>query len=92
MQEAIELSSVLDLLAADALKDQIMTALDSSGDVILDASEVTRITTPCIQILIASSKDLRSSDREIVLEKSSEIFDSAMRDLGFGDFLESWRK
>lgn len=91
MSETLQLSSIMDLLAAEGLKDRVVSILDAEEALVIDASEVSRITTPCVQIIIAASKELQTNDNDLKLVASSSVFDDAMRDLGFESFLNNWR-
>ncbi len=91
MSETFQLPSILDLLAAEGLKDKVVSILDGGESLVLDASEVSRITTPCVQILIAASTELQANHNDLKLAASSQVFEDAMRDLGFENFLNSWR-
>lgn len=58
---------------------------------IIDASEVERITTPCIQVLISTSNISEAEGVEFSVLNPSEAFCLAMQDLGLSKELNDWR-
>ena len=87
----VTLPSVLDMAAADELLSTLHKAVYRGRPVEIDCSEVTIMSTPCAQILLAAGKELSRSDQVMSLSQSSEEFDRAMTDLGLADHLESWK-
>lgn len=56
---ALALPPVLDLTAAAELKKGLLEAL-AQPEVSVDAAAVQRITTPCLQVLVAAVRDVRA--------------------------------
>ena len=50
------LAPVLDLIQADSLKAQLLEAFAQGAPVMLDAGAVQRVSSPCLQILVAASR------------------------------------
>ena len=53
----IKLPAVLDATAAAGLKSALLAGLGSGQALEVDASDVQRVTTPCLQILVAAAID-----------------------------------
>lgn len=52
----LELPAILDLSAARTLKELLQNALPGEGDLVVDASSVQRLTTPCLQVLVSAAR------------------------------------
>jgi anti-anti-sigma regulatory factor len=77
------LPQILDLIAAKPLRDSLL----SKPVVILDASEVERMSTPCAQVLLAAGQAAGASFRII---NPSAAFRSAIADLGLRQAFSGW--
>jgi len=84
-----KLPQVLDLTQAQNLRDT-MTALLSDGPLLLNASAVERMSTPCPQVLLAAGRaaDLAGSRFQII--DASEVFRTALADLGLEAEFNNW--
>jgi anti-anti-sigma regulatory factor len=54
---------------------------------VIDASEVSRITTPCVQIIISLFKMFSEVGIVIKIINPSNVFKSSFQDLGLESFL-----
>ena len=83
------LPQVLDLTQAQSLRDTV-AALLNDGPVLLDASAVERMSTPCAQVLLAAGRatDLAGSPFRII--NASEVFLAALADLGLETEFKNW--
>ena len=59
----------------------------SSADIKIDASAVSNITTPAIQIIIAIKKSLLSNNNNLIIADSSDEFNATIGRLGLTDLL-----
>ena len=50
------LAPVLDLIQADSLKAQLLEAFAQGAPVMLDAGAVQRVSSPCLQVLVAAAR------------------------------------
>jgi chemotaxis protein CheX len=87
----ITLGPVLDIRAAVALREGLQKALKRGKPVIVDAAQVDRLSTPCIQVLLAAGKTAEGSGCRIVLAQASDAFVAAFSDLGLFANLMSWQ-
>jgi ABC-type transporter Mla MlaB component len=83
----IVLSSVLDITGAPALLDLCKKFTDSTASLNIDASDVERITTPALQILISLIKKRLSQNLHTQVNPRSNAFENAIKALGVSDFL-----
>lgn len=67
---ALRLPAVLDLTVAGALKEQLEAALAASSSVCVDASGVQRVTTPCLQVLVAAARGVGEAGRPSIRLKA----------------------
>ena len=83
------LPQVLALTQAQNLRDTMAARL-SDGAVVLDASAVERMSTPCAQVLLAAGRaaDLAGSRFQII--DASEVFRTALADLGLEAEFNNW--
>ncbi|CCD97514.1 STAS domain-containing protein [Bradyrhizobium sp. STM 3809] len=83
------LPQMLDLTQAGKLRDE-MIQLANAGDVLLDASGVERMSTPCVQILLAAGRGAQAASRSFRIVQASELFRTAIADLGLRNEFENW--
>jgi chemotaxis protein CheX len=85
----IRLPQVLDLTQAQNLRDTMAARL-SGGPLVLDASAVERMSTPCVQVLLAAGRaaDLAGSPFQFI--NASDVFRTALADLGIEAEFNNW--
>jgi anti-anti-sigma regulatory factor len=89
-ESGIVLPARLSINSAAELRKNLMNLLDGNGSIEIDASEVERITTPCIQIIIAMEKSTASAGRKFKVVNPSAAFSDAFATLGLSSYLQSW--
>lgn len=87
----VTLGPVLDIRAAAALREGLQKAVKRGKPVIVDAAQVDRLSTPCIQVLLAAGKGAEGNACRIVLAQASDAFVAAFSDLGLFANLMSWQ-
>ncbi len=85
------LSRELDLLAAEALKNDLLELLNSDGNLEISADDVERVSTPCIEVLVAASAAFGETGRGFHIRNPSDAFCDAFGALGLAHRLEMWR-
>ena len=90
-ESRITLGPVLDIRAASPLRDGLQKALKRGKPLVLDAAQVDRLSTPCIQVLLAAGKSVEAAAGRIVLAQASDAFVAAFSDLGLFANLMSWQ-
>lgn len=85
----VQLASTLDLLAAGPLCEQLRERLNSDASFELDASEVERVSTACLQLLVAASLAARTRGGAVRFSKPSPALSQALADLGLDQSLFS---
>ena len=85
----IKLPQVLDLTQAQSLRDAMEARLND-GPLVLDASAVERMSTPCAQVLLAAGRaaDLAGCPFQIIAP--SDAFLAALADLGLPAEFKNW--
>jgi anti-anti-sigma regulatory factor len=83
------LPQVLDLTRAQDLRETMAARL-GGGPLVLDASAVERMSTPCAQVLLAAGRaaDLVGSPFQII--DASDEFRAALTDLGLQAEFKNW--
>ena len=76
------LPSSLDRLAAEALCHRLQDKVLAGQPVLLDGSAVDRVSTPCIQILVAALKGANARGIPFKLDAPSQVLIEAITDLG----------
>lgn len=76
----IKLNEVVSGDAAEALSGEILGHRGSPLNI--DASEVSRIDTPCIEVLLAASKLWSDEDQQLSYVQVSDNFEGALEILG----------
>lgn len=87
---AVQLPEVLTITAAPDLKNLLLNMLDTSSGLNIDAKNVERITTPCVQILIAAANMCAADGKSFKLISPSPAFSDALTMLGLSSYLQSW--
>lgn len=83
------LPAILDLTQAQKLRDTMLHALDG-GPVTLDAGEVDRMSTPCIQVILAAGRAAEAENIPFKIRNATLVFQKAFADLGLGQELSNW--
>ena len=86
----IVLPEILDFSAAGSLKTALEGALSGGRSFKLDAKNVERLSTPCVQVLIAAERAMKAADVPFTLSKPSDAFIDTFNDLGVFSHLKQW--
>ncbi|MGY3454456.1 STAS domain-containing protein [Bradyrhizobium sp. USDA 4353] len=86
---AYALPQMLDLTQAVPLRDE-MVRLAAAGSIALDASGVERMSTPCVQILLAAARGAKAANKPFKITQASELFRTAVAELGLRNEFEDW--
>ena len=86
----INLGPVLDIRAAEPLKDVLRKALSKGKPLAVDAASIERMSTPCIQILIAAAAALKEADTNFTLMSPSDAFIDSFNELGLFPVHKQW--
>lgn len=83
------LPQMLDLVQATHLRDD-MVRLIGADELELDAAAVERMSTPCVQVLLAAGRAAQASKKTFKIINASEIFRTAIADLGLQSEFGKW--
>ncbi len=83
------LQQTLDLTQARGLREQMM-ALLQAGAVVLDAGGVERMSTPCVQVLLAAGLAAQAANSSLQIVNASDSFMAAVADLGLQSQFTNW--
>ena len=86
----IDLGSVLDIRAAEPLKEVLRKALSKGKPLTLDAGSIERMSTPCIQVLIAAAAVMKQAEAVFTLARPSDAFIESFNELGLFPVLKQW--
>jgi chemotaxis protein CheX len=86
----IELPAILDLPIAAELRDTLLDALarDSAADVVLRAGAVERMSTACVQVVLAAASGFGGAARRLEVEGPSAAMTTTFNHLGLTADLE----
>ena len=76
--------------AAAPLKEVLQKALAKGCPLTLDAGSVERLSTPCVQILLAAVTAMKAADVSCTLLRPSDAFIDSFNDLGLFPVLKQW--
>ena len=85
----INLPASLDMKAARPLKKELQSVLDSGSACLIDALSVHRVSTGCIQVLVAFLAAMKTAGRTAKLMNPSEALMAACKDVGLPTILEN---
>lgn len=80
----------MDLRTAEPLLHSFHEIMATGGKVVIDASAVERLSTPCVQILLSAAQHMEQHGIPFVVKAPSDAFVSAFDDLGLFSFLMKW--
>ncbi|MDP8998447.1 MAG: STAS domain-containing protein [Pseudomonadota bacterium] len=86
----LKLLPQLDLRAAKPLKDQLMPLLGKSGHLYIEAGEVTKVSTACVQVLVAFVIAARNAAQPLSFSTKSPAFSQSFALLGLSEFIEEF--
>ena len=78
----------LDIKSAAGLKAGLAKFMDLTGDLVLDAGQVTRMSTPAIQVLTAFILSMTKRGRKVSVSNPSRIFGETFECLGLAHLLQ----
>lgn len=87
----VELPSALELRFSKSLKETLVEALAAAKPLRIDAAAVERISTACIQILIAFVEAARQAEISVTFCRPSASFSSALDNLGLALVTSHWK-
>lgn len=88
---SLTLAAALDLRAAAPLKQNLARALAANAPVTLDAHAVQRMSTACIQLLVAFGAGMQAAGQAVTLARPSRPFAEAFEMLGLSPVISQWR-
>lgn len=88
-QAASALPASLDLTQAPIIREQLASLLHG-GDVALDAGAVERMSTPCVQVLLAAGRAAEAAQCTFQIINASSCFREAVADLGLEHQFTQW--
>jgi len=83
------LPQTLDLTHARSLRETMIALLPRSA-IVLDASAVERMSTPCAQVLLAAGQAAEEANSRFQIVNASECFQAAIDDLGLQSQFTNW--
>jgi chemotaxis protein CheX len=81
--------ATLDLTAARELRERLVAMLAGNG-IVLDMSAVDRMSTPCMQVLLAAGRSADAAKVSFQIVDASDAFRAAVADLGLETQFCNW--
>ena len=81
--------ATLDLTAARDLRERVVAMLSGQG-IVLDMSAVDRMSTPCLQVLLAAGRSADAAKLSFQIVDASDAFRAAVVDLGLETQFRNW--
>ena len=88
-RDPLPLPRTLDISYAKVLRDTLLTRL-AVGDVILDASAVEWLPTPCAQVLLATGRAATAAGARFLIDHPSQALRQALSDFGLDGEFRQW--
>ena len=86
----LKLPAELDMLCAEQLKTKLCDALVDSSAIRLDAADVTRVSSSCVQVLLAAARSAESDGGRLDLLNAPSVLTEAFQDLGLQNEIQDW--
>ena len=85
---SMTLTAVMDLTMAEDLHRGFLDGLHKGKRIKILAGDVTRITTPCLQVLLAMKHKTTEQNIDFLIPEMSDAFQNALKDVGLnGPFI-----
>ncbi len=91
-QVILKLLPILDMAAADDFLESLKSCVSQNKNLTLDGAEVERVSTPCIQVLLAAASKVEKAGGQFSIVNATPMFERGMRELGVLDDLNNWSK
>ncbi len=88
----LRLIPILDMAIAEEFLLSLRECSSMKKNLILDSKDVERLSTPCIQVMLAVATEIESKGLKFSVHNVSEGFQRGMCDLGLVEYLDNWSK
>jgi len=88
----LRLLPILDMAAAAGLLTSLQSCAAEHSNITLDSEEVERVSTPCVQVILAASFKIIKAGGSFSIMNMSPGFERGMRDLGLSEYIDIWSK
>lgn len=85
----LTLPAVLDMRKARDLKRILEAAIDRGETPLIDASQVARISTGCVQIVVSFVSTMQQLGRQVTIRHPSDAMVHCFSDLGVSETLDA---
>ena len=85
--QVLTLPASLDLTWADALHRELQERIGHDVALLIDGRDVDRVSTPCVQLLVAGALGARAHNLAFHITAASAVLAGAISDLGLGPVL-----
>jgi chemotaxis protein CheX len=86
----VKLVPILDMAVADLLLSCAKECVQKASHVEIDGQDVERLSTPCVQVLLAAAKAMADKGGRFLVKNVSSGFERGMKDLGLEEYLLNW--
>jgi anti-anti-sigma regulatory factor len=84
------LPSCVDITSVIQIYNEINKVIENNKDLTFNASNVDRITTPGLQLLLSTAISIKAKGGIFIISWPSESFKKMVLDLGFSNQLKEW--
>lgn len=91
-EKEVKLGETVDIVVCEKLLEELRQLVESAGvsSVVVNAADVSRITTPCVQLILSLEKVCLSDGVGFKVINISEGFRDCFVVLGFSDKITKW--
>jgi len=89
--EELKLPDVLDIKSANTFFEEIKSVSKAGTNLVLDAEQLEKITTPAIQILLASCAAVKKKNGSFKMVKFSSDIEDVFTDIGLESQFNEWK-
>lgn len=87
----LKLAASMDIRAAEPLLQSLKEVIGMDAQpIVIDASAVDRLSTPCVQVLISGLQQMEASGIPFTIKSPTDSFVTAFDDLGLFSYLMKW--
>ncbi|WP_417821000.1 STAS domain-containing protein [Terasakiella sp.] len=86
----LRLIPILDMAIAEEFLSSLRECASMMKNLILDSQDVERLSTPCIQVMLATASEMEQQGLKFSVRNISEGFQRGICDLGLIEYLDNW--
>ncbi len=86
----VDLPAFFDMRTLDATRDMLVSAFEQQRGVTLDAAQVERMGTVCVQLMMSAARTAQVAQVPFLITNASSLFLNVLKELGLDTHFSQW--